>query len=149
MTVGDGLLFMRLVVLQEDWRTKVYKVKHESDLDPDEWELIRNQVLVRDKMTCLRCDKNFRAKRELTVHHMIPRIDGGSNDLNNLVSLCTTCHDFVEIENLRTKADIIGSYDLGEVPGVEVSDKPPTKGVREDSFQRPAWHARVYGGRKD
>lgn len=31
--------------------------------------------------------------KELEVHHIVPRAEGGSNDLRNLVVLCEKCHD--------------------------------------------------------
>ncbi|NDJ15275.1 MAG: hypothetical protein EBY17_29525 [Acidobacteriia bacterium] len=31
--------------------------------------------------------------KELEVHHILPRAEGGSNDLRNLVVLCENCHD--------------------------------------------------------
>lgn len=31
--------------------------------------------------------------KELEVHHILPRADGGGNDLRNLVVLCEKCHD--------------------------------------------------------
>jgi 5-methylcytosine-specific restriction endonuclease McrA len=33
----------------------------------------------------------------LTVHHLVPRESGGSNDTRNLVALCPHCHDAAEL----------------------------------------------------
>jgi len=30
--------------------------------------------------------------KELHVHHVVPRSEGGTNDLSNLVTLCSRCH---------------------------------------------------------
>lgn len=80
--------------------------------------------------------------RDLTVHHMIPRADGGHDDPSNLVSLCRTCHDYVEVNELRSRAAIMGSYDI-PMPGVvTIEEKIP------DDDWRPDWHKHVYGGVK-
>jgi 5-methylcytosine-specific restriction endonuclease McrA len=49
----------------------------------------RRAVLKRDNYRCILCG----ATRNLEVHHIVPRAEGGSNDLANLVTLCTACHD--------------------------------------------------------
>ena len=128
-----------------DWHGHVYKPKEESFMDKDEWELLRREVIVRDKFRCLRCDKKFRGYRPITVHHLTPRSEGGHDGLTNLVSLCDTCHDYVEINELRTKAAIIGSIDYGEDPAVKVVKK--SNGPKNDrDRERPDWHKHVYGG---
>ena len=42
----------------------------------------------------------------LTCHHIIPREDGGLNDLENLIALCRSCHDEIEDKGYRTRAEI-------------------------------------------
>ena len=73
-----------------------------------EWRDLKRKVLFRDNYHCLRCNKRFRSEI-LTAHHLVPREDGGSNDITNLVTMCYECHDIAEIYNLRTSVDIIGS----------------------------------------
>lgn len=52
----------------------------------------REHALFRDKYTCQACKaKNIR----LEVHHIIYRSQGGTNDLDNLITLCEHCHDGV------------------------------------------------------
>jgi hypothetical protein len=53
------------------------------------WETIRKQVLERDNYTCQRCG---RTDKILSVHHNIPRQVGGTDELENLISLCHPCH---------------------------------------------------------
>ena len=135
----------RFVVKERSWKAKVYGKTHvESGLPEGEWRKLRNAILYRDRQICLRCDKRHRAKNKLSVHHLLPRANGGSNDPSNLVTLCHRCHDYVEIKGLRTEAEIIGSFDA---PGVviikveEVEEKP-------DPYNRPEWHKYVYGGKR-
>lgn len=127
-----------LRVRESDWHYSVYKMNHkESGLTQAEWRLLRDQILARDNFTCLRCDKKFRYKKNLSVHHVIPRADGGSNDPTNLVTLCNPCHDYVEVNDLRTRADIMGSVEI-EAGIVEAEDEPESD-----------WHTWVYGGRRN
>lgn len=56
------------------------------------WTYIRRRILERDNNTCQHCG----AVDRLEVHHIIKRADGGSNDDDNLVTLCVPCHRRVE-----------------------------------------------------
>ena len=44
--------------------------------------------LLREKSSCELCGD----KRNLEVHHIIPVVCGGSDDLNNLIVVCGVCH---------------------------------------------------------
>ena len=48
----------------------------------------RRLVYRRDGFRCALCD----ATSGLQVHHCIPRSEGGSNDPENLITLCWKCH---------------------------------------------------------
>jgi len=50
----------------------------------------RRQVMARDRHRCRR--KGCHNTRYLDIHHLVPRAHGGSNDMENLVTLCTGCH---------------------------------------------------------
>ena len=45
----------------------------------------------RDKYACQGCNKDGK-EDGLDVHHIIPRMSGGSDHPHNLKSLCTVCH---------------------------------------------------------
>ena len=49
-------------------------------------------VLNRDNYTCQHC-KGKSKNNKLEVHHIIFRSQGGSDDENNLIVLCKSCHD--------------------------------------------------------
>lgn len=51
------------------------------------------RVLLRDRERCTACRTTVR--QVLTVHHVIPRELGGSDNLNNLTTLCANCHRIV------------------------------------------------------
>lgn len=49
----------------------------------------REHALVRDNYTCQCCGKK---NCRLEVHHLLPRSRGGSDRLENLITLCSDCH---------------------------------------------------------
>ena len=112
----------------------------------DEWIRIRTQCFKRDKYTCQRCDKINGQGRGLSAHHIIPRSEGGEDNIENLITLCNPCHDFVEINELRTRPAIIGSYEDGHIE----MPKEKTAELTDEGyhFVRPEWHKYVYGGEK-
>jgi hypothetical protein len=127
-------------VAKQDWRERVYK--RMENREPKNWHEIRRAVLERDNYRCFRCE--IYDRRMLSVHHLLPRSEGGGENMENLVSLCNECHNFVEVNNLRTRADIEGSYDAP----VEIEEKKEIHHHKE-SFDRPNWHKWVYGGAKN
>ena len=52
------------------------------------WSVLRRQALERDDWQCVKCKRPGR----LEVDHVIPIQDGGSNELDNLQTLCRGCH---------------------------------------------------------
>lgn len=66
------------------------------------WEEQRQKALARDDNTCQACG----VKMKLDVHHVIPcRLFAGNfgraNELENLVTLCRTCHNRVNFEAIH------------------------------------------------
>lgn len=56
------------------------------------WEIIRAQILVRDKYLCQNCRRHGIATKATSVDHIIPKAHGGTDDNYNLESLCWPCH---------------------------------------------------------
>ena len=52
------------------------------------WERVRRQALDRDGHRCQKCGRAGR----LEVHHVLELAHGGTNDMNNLNTLCRACH---------------------------------------------------------
>jgi len=102
---------------------------------------MRDAIIKRYKYRCYRCDK-VKKKTELQLHHIMPRSEGGSDYASNLIPLCNQCHDFCEIEGFKTKAEIIGSYEDAPIREKKLKELAE----KEESFERPSWHSRVYGG---
>lgn len=53
---------------------------------------IREAVLARDKYRCTKCGTYGTNKNKLTMHHVIYRSKGGKDTLDNLITLCESCH---------------------------------------------------------
>ncbi len=102
-------------------------------------------VLVKCGRCCCLC-RRFRPIR-LQVHHIVPRSEGGSDELDNLIALCLTCHTDVHTNapftrrftarELREHRD--GVYQLvldGKLPSAGMnSDATPT--LRLDNLSLP------------
>lgn len=59
-------------------------------------------VLDRDSRTCRHCKGKSRDSR-LEVHHIVFRSNGGSDEAENLITLCKTCHDKVHAGDIKLK----------------------------------------------
>ena len=63
---------------------------------------LKAEVCERDNYNCQRCNYPVHADnideqlriQNLDVHHVIPSHDGGTDDLENLVALCQSCHEW-------------------------------------------------------
>lgn len=53
---------------------------------------IRYLALKRDGFRCRHCS----TRENLTVHHIVPKRHGGPTTVENLLTLCRSCHDIVE-----------------------------------------------------
>jgi hypothetical protein len=56
---------------------------------PEDWVQIRELIKGRDHYRCVHCGA---ADVELHVHHIVPLSKAGTNEPNNLVTLCDICH---------------------------------------------------------
>jgi len=75
-----------------------------TDVDRGEnWRLIRREALKRDDYSCQNCGvKHSETENWLTVHHIKPfrlfEKEEEANRMDNLITLCPTCHGKVEQE---------------------------------------------------
>ena len=58
-------------------------------LDPESYEALRQQVLRRDGWRCQSCG----TMANLKVHHKRFRSHSGDDSEENLITLCTACHE--------------------------------------------------------
>lgn len=54
------------------------------------WSAVRKDVLERDGYTCQLCGKS--GKTKLHIHHIMKIRDGGSDHIDNLLTVCPSCH---------------------------------------------------------
>ena len=72
-----------------------------------DWQKQRRLALKRDNHTCQKCGvKQEDLRCELTVHHKTPYHDGGTNELDNLITLCISCHFSVEPRLKKENGDV-------------------------------------------
>ena len=90
------------------------------------WSAAKLITLERDRYSCRICGKSpmisenkggvERLRVEVEVHHIIPRIAGGSNSTSNLITLCKDCH----IKTFKNNYTGVPSFDIKLDQGVEV-----------------------------
>lgn len=61
-------------------------------------DAVKREVLRRDGYKCTECnwshdEWNRSDPRHLELHHVMPHVKGGKNTKENLITLCTVCHD--------------------------------------------------------
>lgn len=61
---------------------------------------LRDYIKKRDKNKCQRCKLNA-GEAHLQVHHILPVANGGTDDKENLILLCSTCHTKVHQDGYR------------------------------------------------
>lgn len=125
---------------RNQWKERVYR-KGRKDKDAlIEFHSLCNFVFRRDGLACQSCFltryKLSMQKLNLTAHHILPRDEGGTNDMENLITLCNKCHDSIEETKLRTREEIYGFLS----PDKRHWTHTENIGVR--------WQEWVYGGKK-
>lgn len=58
------------------------------------WKRIRDKY-IKTHPLCEECKRNGRLKPAEEVHHIIPISKGGDHSIENLMSLCTSCHSTI------------------------------------------------------
>lgn len=62
------------------------------------WRKLRKMALVRDGYLCQECLNNNRVITGTEVDHIIPKAQGGRDNMENLQCLCKSCHQKKTIE---------------------------------------------------
>lgn len=62
-----------------------------------EWRKIRKRYASEHPL-CEKCLEQGKYVPVQEVHHILPKSEGGSNDFENLMSLCRSCHNKIHIE---------------------------------------------------
>ena len=93
--------------LTDGYKPYRWKYRQSNRLD----ENIRKAVILRDGCKCKECGKT---NTKLEVHHIKPRRLNGSNTLDNLITLCSKCHQKTEgneEQYMKHYFDILDSSD--------------------------------------
>lgn len=90
-----------------EWYKQVYRASQFPKSEREYWERVSDYVIERDERRCQACRKSAK-KKDLSVHHITPRSEGGSDELDNLITLHHHCHDYVEVMAFRSIDQIIG-----------------------------------------
>lgn len=88
--IGNVLTGLNAPILDDDLRPepKPKKVPKKKNQFKYQYVQVRPLILERDSYTCQKCG----SKDYLEVNHIIPKSKGGTNDTNNLITLCDLCH---------------------------------------------------------
>lgn len=75
-----------------------HRIKTDKRYNNRLWRKIREQVIVRDNFTCKACNKLLELhtrdlSKQAHVDHIIRVKEGGTDELDNLQTLCKRCHD--------------------------------------------------------
>lgn len=57
-----------------------------------QWERLRAATLERDKHLCQPCLREGRLTPASEVDHIVPKFEGGIDDLKNTQAICSSCH---------------------------------------------------------
>ncbi|MFC7216539.1 HNH endonuclease [Saliphagus sp. GCM10025334] len=87
-------------------------------LSATEWRKVREDILDRDGRECQDCGIGDSDADSLHVHHIRPLDEGGSNEFENLLTLCDSCHFERHAEDRRkgTLEDIRDIFIQVDVP---------------------------------
>jgi 5-methylcytosine-specific restriction endonuclease McrA len=89
----------------------------------------RLAIYARDGFACCYCGHAVEDGAQLTLDHVKPHVDGGTNHESNLVTACHKCNSVRQDRSLRTFAADVAKY-------VKVDAKEITAHVR-DCCRRP------------
>lgn len=80
-------------ILALEYFANIWRIEAtEGRLEDDDWQIVRQIVLKRDKFKCCNCQAD---DETLDVHHVVPIGRGGSNRLTNLKVVCRSCHELI------------------------------------------------------
>jgi 5-methylcytosine-specific restriction endonuclease McrA len=99
--------------LNWEQKSRQRKQKYYIYLQSPQWNIIRNQILDRDKHRCQVCDKT----NELHVHHMHYK-NIFHEQLGDLITLCERCHGVAHRTKPPLPIEYIKDY-VNRVPTVD------------------------------
>lgn len=89
------------VATKEDRSGFVHCEAIEITMEKSEWTKVRSKIIRRDAYRCRVIDCAVKGAKNMTVHHIVPRDEGGGYHDANLITLCRKHHDEIEIAGIR------------------------------------------------
>lgn len=123
---------------KSEWAKKVYAPSQKNKIIGD-YETYFEKYCKEFNYQCQACRKKHR-KMRLSLHHIIPVIEGGSNDYDNIILVCKECHNKIEEESLKYR-----SYNSILWAFARQKGKRPIKEISNTKD----WHKWVYGGQRN
>lgn len=80
-----------------------YRGRTPKELGTAKWKNTRRYIRSRDGDRCRVCEASGAIQR-MYVHHILPRAQGGSDDVKNLMLVCQSCHGKLEREAKQAAA---------------------------------------------
>lgn len=81
-----------LIHVGDSWRNYIAGKSRQERGYGRAWEFRRKRILVRDRYLCQDCRRRGIGIKAESVDHIIPKAHGGTDDDDNLESLCWPCH---------------------------------------------------------
>lgn len=115
---------------------------------------LRLAIYLRDGMACMYCGR----EDDLTLDHLTPHSQGGSNRAENLVTCCQTCNSARADRSLEEFAQAAAGYlnrgitagdILGAIADHTAQDIKPFRAQAKDIIaRRPQWQAALHTARR-
>lgn len=112
---------------------KVIRLLAYDRIPASEVKLNRRNIYARDHNRCQYCGRRFPV-RELTIDHVVPRVQGGGNSWTNLVCACVRC-------NTRKGGRTPLQASMALVKRPTKPRRPPAISVRIGSPKYESWRA--------
>ena len=75
---------------------------------------IRNEkrlaIYLRDNLQCVWCGRSLEDEITLTLDHVIPHIEGGDNNEDNLITACKQCNSSRQDRPVKMFARVVAAY---------------------------------------
>lgn len=86
---------------------------YEQRINTEAYRKARMQAIVRDNFTCQLEGCGETRLHLLTAHHLLPREQGGTHALDNLLTVCEDCHTRIHnvagmVELVRVRYQTVG-----------------------------------------
>jgi len=87
---------------------KSFPKPRREKLEGEEYRKFTRSIFTRDRWMCRKCS----SRQALTPHHLVKRSQLGGDTPGNVLTLCLTCHELVETNQLKIEIiDVVIKFD--------------------------------------